>query len=131
MSDEKNEKKLGFIIVDTMGCLFAVEETILHKLAVDLPKKHDEGGVSALRFARRRLEKRHKYIRDIADWARLLFLTNDKPNISGLVISSTPEFIHKMRAPDLLIPSLQQIVRDVVEIPYGGKEGLIKTIKLI
>ena len=56
----------GFIIMDGNGSLFATlngnHRAILHKMSVELPKKHGRGGQSALRFARLRLEKRHNYV---------------------------------------------------------------------
>ena len=55
----------------------------MHKFTVDLPKKHGRGGQSALRFARLRMEKRHNYVRKVAETAAQLFLTNDKANVSG------------------------------------------------
>lgn len=36
---------------------------------MDLPKKHGRGGQSALRFARLRMEKRHNYVRKVAELA--------------------------------------------------------------
>ena len=56
---------------------------VLHKFTVDLPKKHGRGGQSALRFARLRMEKRHNYVRKVAEVAVQLFVTNDKANVSG------------------------------------------------
>ncbi len=38
-------------------------------MSVDLPKKHGRGGQSALRFARLRMEKRHNYVRKVAELA--------------------------------------------------------------
>ena len=60
---------------------------VLHKFTVDLPKKHGRGGQSALRFARLRMEKRHNYVRKVAETAAQLFLTNDKANVSGININ--------------------------------------------
>ena len=57
---------------------------VLHKFTVDLPKKHGRGGQSALRFARLRMEKRHNYVRKVAETAAQLFLSNDKANVSGM-----------------------------------------------
>lgn len=54
------------------------------QFTVDLPKKHGRGGQSALRFARLRMEKRHNYVRKVAEVAVTLFISNDKPNCSGL-----------------------------------------------
>ena len=56
---------------------------MLHKFTVDLPKKHGRGGQSALRFARLRMEKRHNYVRKVAEVAVQLFVSNDKANVSG------------------------------------------------
>ena len=36
------------------------------------------GGQSALRFARLRMEKRHNYVRKVAETAVQLFISNDK-----------------------------------------------------
>lgn len=41
----------------------------IHKFTVDLPKKHGKGGQSAQRFARLRMEKRHNYVRKVAEHA--------------------------------------------------------------
>jgi peptide chain release factor subunit 1 len=59
----------------------------LHKFDVDLPKKHGRGGQSALRFGRLRVEARHNYVRKVAEIAVQCFITNDRPNISGLILA--------------------------------------------
>ena len=65
--------RYGFIVMDGNGSLFGTlcgnNREILHKVSVDLPKKHGRGGQSALRFARLRMEKRHNYVRKIAELA--------------------------------------------------------------
>lgn len=67
--------------MDGNGCLFATlsgnTQTILHKFSVDLPKKHGRGGQSAVRFARLRIEKRHNYVRKVAEMAKTLFIENN------------------------------------------------------
>ena len=45
------------------------------QVSVDLPKKHGRGGQSALRFARLRMEKRHNYVRKVAELAVQVSLT--------------------------------------------------------
>ena len=64
---------------------------VLHKFTVDLPKKHGRGGQSALRFARLRMEKRHNYVRKVAETAVTHFITNDKPNCSGKICPNLEE----------------------------------------
>jgi peptide chain release factor subunit 1 len=76
------DSKFGFIIMDGNGSLFGTltgnTREIIHKLTVDLPKKHGRGGQSALRFSRLRDEKRHNYVRKIAELAVQFFITQDK-----------------------------------------------------
>lgn len=84
-------RRYGFIVMDGNGTLFGTlsgnTREILHKFTVDLPKKHGRGGQSALRFARLRMEKRHNYVRKVAELATQIFITNDRPNVAGLVLS--------------------------------------------
>ena len=76
------DDKFGFIVMDGNGCLFGTlcgnTREILHKFNVDLPKKHGRGGQSALRFARLRMEKRHNYIRKVAELSTQFFISVDK-----------------------------------------------------
>lgn len=85
----ESDEKFGFIIMDGNGCLYGLlsgnTRTILHKFSVDLPKKHGRGGQSALRFARLRLEKRHNYVRKVAEMSTQMFITNDKVPITFCV----------------------------------------------
>merc|ERR1719222_1116436 len=91
-----DDEAFGFIIMDGNGCLYGTVQgssrDVLHKFSVDLPKKHGRGGQSALRFARLRLEKRHNYVRKVAEVAVQLFISNDKPNCSGLILAGSAEF---------------------------------------
>lgn len=43
------------------------------------------GGQSALRFARLRMEKRHNYVRKVAETAVQMFISNDKVSQNILV----------------------------------------------
>ena len=60
----ETDSKFGFIVMDGNGSLFGTlagnTREVVHKFSVDLPKKHGRGGQSALRFARLRMEARHK-----------------------------------------------------------------------
>merc|ERR1719379_1368656 len=85
----EDDEKFGFLIMDGNGALYGTlqgnHREVLHKFSVDLPKKHGRGGQSALRFARLRLDKRHNFIRKVAEIATQCFLTDNKPNIKGLI----------------------------------------------
>jgi peptide chain release factor subunit 1 len=130
----ESDEKFGFIVMDGSGALFGVlsgnTRTVLHKFAVDLPKKHGRGGQSALRFARLRLEKRHNYIRKVGELATQFFITNDKPNISGLVLAGSAEFKSKLAASDLFDPRLNAVVVKIVDVSYGGENGFNQAIEL-
>jgi len=112
------------------GTLSGNTRTVIHKFSVDLPKKHGRGGQSALRFARLRLEKRHNYIRKVAELATQFFITNDKPNVSGIVLAGSAEFKSKLHGSDLFDARLQTIVVKVLDVSYGGDNGFNQAIEL-
>ena len=62
------------------------------------------GGQSALRFARLRLEKRHNYVRKVAEVAVTLFISNDRPNIAGLVLAGSADFKTELSQSDMFDP---------------------------
>lgn len=130
----EDDEKFGFIVMDGNGTLFGTlagnHRQILHKFSVQLPKKHGRGGQSALRFARLRLEKRHNYIRKVAEMATQMFITNDKPNVSGLVLAGSAEFKSKLNVSDLFDLRLAAIVIKIVDVSYGGENGFSQAIEL-
>lgn len=62
------------------------------------------GGQSALRFARLRMEKRHNYVRKVAEVATQLYITNDKPNIAGLILAGSADFKTELSQSDMFDP---------------------------
>jgi peptide chain release factor subunit 1 len=130
----ESDEKFGFIVMDGNGTLFGQlagnTRTVLHKFSVDLPKKHGRGGQSALRFARLRLEKRHNYVRKVAELTTSLFITNDRPNVSGLVLAGSAEFKQKLSISDMFDPRLSAIVVDIVDVSYGSENGFNQAIEL-
>ena len=96
---------------------------MLHKFTVDLPKKHGRGGQSALRFARLRMEKRHNYVRKVAETAVQLFLTNDKANVSGLILAGSADFKTELSQSDMFDQRLQAKIIKLVDVSYGGENG--------
>lgn len=121
----QDDDTFGFIIVDGNGCLYGKlsgnTRTVLHKFSVELPKKHGRGGQSALRFARLRLEKRHNYVRKVAEGAVANFITNDVPNVKGLILAGSAEFKQTLSNSDLFDGRLKKIVVSLVDVSYGGK----------
>ena len=131
----QSDNKYGFIVMDGNGSLFGTlsgnHQEVLHRFTVDLPKKHGRGGQSALRFARLRLEKRHNYIRKVAETATQLFITDgQRPNVAGLVMAGSSEFKYDIQRSDLFDPRLLNIVLATVDVSYGGENGFNQAIAL-
>ncbi|OAD65992.1 hypothetical protein PHYBLDRAFT_178482 [Phycomyces blakesleeanus NRRL 1555(-)] len=124
----------GFIVMDGNGSLFGTlsgnTRTVIHKLQVDLPKKHGRGGQSALRFSRLRDEKRHNYVRKIAELAVNFFVSADKVNVAGLVLAGSADFKTELSQSDLFDIRLQAKVVKVVDVSYGGENGFNQAIEL-
>ncbi|CAG8025119.1 unnamed protein product [Penicillium salamii] len=128
------DQKFGFIVMDGNGTLFGTlsgnTREIIQRLSVDLPKKHGRGGQSALRFSRLREEKRHNYVRKIAELAVQNYITNDKVNVAGLVLAGSADFKNDLNQSDLFDGRLQAKVIKVVDVSYGGENGFNQAIEL-
>lgn len=130
----QDDQKFGFIVMDGNGSLYGTvcgnTREVLHKFSVDLPKKHGRGGQSSVRFARLRVEKRHNYVRKVAEIAVQYFITNDTPNIAGLVLAGSAEFKQQLTSSELLDPRLINIIVKYVDVAYGGENGFNQAIEL-
>jgi len=129
----ESDDKFGFIIMDGNGSLFATlngnHREILHKMSVELPKKHGRGGQSALRFARLRLEKRHNYVTKVAEMAAQVFISNDKLNVVGLIVAGSAEFKNVLIEAERFDQRLASKVIMVCDVSYGGENGLNQAIE--
>lgn len=105
------------------GTLAGNTRDVIHKFTVDLPKKHGRGGQSALRFSRLRDEKRHNYVRKVAEHAVQHFITNDKVNVSGLVLAGSADFKTELSQSDMFDMRLAAKIIKVVDVSYGGENG--------
>merc|ERR1711990_1166583 len=130
----QSDDKFGFIIMDGNGTLFGTLQgntrEIIHKISVELPKKHGRGGQSAMRFARLRLEKRHNYVVKVAELANQLFISADKCNVTGLILAGSADFKNVLSANDVFDGRLQAKVLAIVDIAYGGENGFNQAIEL-
>lgn len=88
------------------------------------------GGQSALRFARLRMEKRHNYVRKVAETAVQLFISGDKVNVAGLVLAGSADFKTELSQSDMFDQRLQSKVLKLVDISYGGENGFNQAIEL-
>jgi peptide chain release factor subunit 1 len=120
--------------MDGSGTLFGTlcgnTRTVIHKISVELPKKHGRGGQSSVRFARLRQEKRANYVRKIAELSTQMFIANDRPNVAGLVLAGSAEIKLKLSQSDLFDPRLSTIVVKIVDVSYGGENGFNQAIEL-
>jgi len=130
----EDDEKFGFIVMDGNGSLYGTlqgnNREVLHKFSVDLPKKHGRGGQSALRFARLRMEKRHNYVRKVSELAVQMFITADKPNVSGLVLAGSADFKSELQTSDMFDQRLARVVIKTVDVSYGGEIGFNQAIEL-
>jgi len=130
----QDDQKFGFVVVDGNGALYATlqgnNRDILQKITVELPKKHRKGGQSSVRFARLREEKRHNYLRKVAELTSQHFITNDMPNVAGLVLAGSAGFKNELAETDMLDKRLGPVICAVVDVSYGGENGLSEAITL-
>jgi len=130
----ENEDTFGFIIVDGNGALYGKlqgnNREVCHKFTVELPKKHGRGGQSSVRFARLRVEKRHNYLRKVCEVATQVFITDNKPNVSGLVLAGCADFKTDMMNSDMFDQRLKPKVLKIVDVSYGGENGFNQAVEL-
>lgn len=130
----QDDDRFGFIVMDGNGALFGAvsgnNREVLHKFTVDLPKKHGRGGQSAVRFSRLREEKRHNYVRKVAEVAVQNFIENDKVNCKGLILAGSADFKNELSKSDLFDSRLQARVLKIVDVSYGGENGFNQAIEL-
>jgi peptide chain release factor subunit 1 len=129
-----DDTKFGFIVMDGNGALFGTLQgntrDIITKFNVDLPKKHGRGGQSSVRFARLRMEKRHNYVRKVAETSVTCFISNDKVNVCGLVLAGSADFKTELGQSDMFDQRLQAKILKVVDVSYGGENGFNQAIEL-
>eukprot|EP00747_Dinoflagellata_sp_TGD_P012818 gnl/TRDRNA2_/TRDRNA2_122020_c0_seq1.p1 gnl/TRDRNA2_/TRDRNA2_122020_c0~~gnl/TRDRNA2_/TRDRNA2_122020_c0_seq1.p1 ORF type:complete len:354 (-),score=71.63 gnl/TRDRNA2_/TRDRNA2_122020_c0_seq1:52-966(-) len=134
MTQDADASQFGFIIVDGNGALFGLlkgsRREALSKISVDLPKKHGRGGQSALRFARLRTEKRANYLRKVSEIATKTFISQDKPNIAGLVVGGSADFKTELVQSNVFDQRLEKIIVAAVDLSYGGEPGFSQAIEL-
>lgn len=128
----QKDQTFGFIIVDGNGAQFSTlsgnVKTVRHEFAVDLPKKHNKGGQSAVRFGRLRIEKRNNYMTKLCEESTRHFITNDKPNVDGLIVAGSAEF--KTKLANTFDSRLKPKVLAILDIAYGGDIGFNQAIEL-
>ena len=129
-----SEDKFGFIIIDGNGTVFATlqgnNKVILQEIHVMLPKKHGRGGQSAARFGRIRLEKRLQYMKKVGELATRHFISDNAVNVKGLILGGSANFKADLEKSEILDDRLKKSVLSLVDVSYGGENGLNEAIQL-
>jgi len=129
----EDDEVFGFVIVTGDGCLIATvqgsDKTILHQMSVDLPKKHNKGGQSSVRFARLRQEARHHYLRKVAELVGQYFIREEKCWPKGIILAGFADFKDELRDSALLDARVKANVLATVDISYSGMAGLQQAIQ--
>ncbi|OBZ75105.1 Eukaryotic peptide chain release factor subunit 1 [Grifola frondosa] len=112
----ESDSKFGFIVMDGNGTLFGTVAGNTRE--------------SALRFARLRDEKRHNYVRKVAELAVQHFITNDKVNVTGLVLAGSADFKTELSQSDMFDQRLVAKIIKVVDVSYCGENGFNQAIEL-
>jgi len=69
-------------------------------------------------------------VRKVAETAVTLFITNDKPNCSGLILAGSADFKTELSQSDMFDPRLQGKIIKLVDVSYGGENGFNQAIEL-
>ena len=77
-----------------------------------------------------REEKRHNYVRKVAELAVQNYITNDKVNVAGLILAGSADFKNDLNQSDMFDNRLQSKVIKVVDVSYGGENGFNQAIEL-
>ena len=74
-----------------------------------------------------RLEKRHNYVRKVAETATQMFITNDKVNVAGIVLAGSADFKNDLAQSDIFD---QRLVAKVLTLPLTLTLALALTLAL-
>jgi peptide chain release factor subunit 1 len=76
------------------------------------------------------MEKRHNYVRKVAEFATQFFITDNRCNCVGLVMAGSADFKNELMSSDLFDPRLLKHVVKTVDVSYGGESGFNQAIEL-
>jgi peptide chain release factor subunit 1 len=76
------------------------------------------------------LEARHNYLRKVSEDVTRIFITDNQPNVHGLIVAGSADFKTDLVKSDLFDDRLQPLIIKIVDIAYGGEEGFYQAIEL-
>ncbi len=125
----QDDNLYGYLIIGGDGYLIASisgnKKEILQTSYVDLPKKHNKGGQSSVRFARIAEEKRDNYIRKVAEDFNRIFL---QKKYVGIIIAGSGNFKQRFVDCDLIDYRLTNKIVKVIDVAYSFNNGLEQAI---
>ena len=74
------------------------------------------------------MEKRHNYLRKVAELTSQHFISNDMPNVAGLVLAGSAAFKTELSETEMLDQRLVPIICAILDVSYGGENGLSEAI---
>eukprot|EP01108_Squamamoeba_japonica_P003007 TRINITY_DN2514_c0_g2_i1.p1 TRINITY_DN2514_c0_g2~~TRINITY_DN2514_c0_g2_i1.p1 ORF type:complete len:249 (+),score=89.91 TRINITY_DN2514_c0_g2_i1:108-854(+) len=78
------------------------------------------------------MEKRHNYVRKVAETANGLYLDSNTnlPSVSGLILAGLADFKTELSQSDLFDNRLKAVIIKIVDVQYGGDNGFNQAIEL-
>lgn len=127
---DQDDNLYGYLIVNGDGYMMASvsgnKKDILHSDTISLPKKHNKGGQSSVRFARIAEEKRTNYVRKICEDFNRIFL---QKNYKGIVVAGNGNFKNRVAESDLIDYRLKNKIVKILDVPYGFNNGFQQAIE--
>lgn len=132
---KRSDRTYGYIIINGDGAIFATvngsRTEIIHTVKdPNLPNKQRKGGQSSTRFSRNRIAARAEYVKNVAEAATRVFITNELPNVSGLIVAGVAMLKRDLVESEHFDNRLKKIIKQVIDISYGGEAGLKQAIQL-
>jgi len=127
-----DHETFGYIIIDGKETLYATlngnDKRILNRFSINLPKKHNKGGQSSVRFARLREEAVHNYITKVTELANQTFIQKDQVIVKGLILAGSADMKNSIEKHNKLDYRLVDKIISKIDIAYGGTNGLDQAI---
>lgn len=76
------------------------------------------------------MEKRHNYVKKVAEISVAMFISQDKVNVRGIVLAGSADFKVELGNADFFDPRLQAKIMKTVDVSYGGENGFNQAIEL-
>lgn len=129
-----DDKTYGYIVIDGNGLLCAKLKgqnyEIIYKQNNTLPRKHNKGGQSSVRFERLYNEKKLGYIRKCCETINNLYINNEKINVECIIVGGMSNIKNKMIEDITLDQRIKNKILNLVDISSGGEQGLNILINL-